>query len=212
MSLFSFLAKLLCRLYDPTEGEIRCGAHDIRDVSCRDWRGGIGIVFQNYKVYEYPIGENVAMDQWDDVHPPEGRIWEALRKVRLDRKVESLSKKLRTPLGRSFSPDGIRLSGGETQKIAMAKALFNEKAMLILDEPSSALDAIAENELVDSLFQAAEGRTVFYISHRLSAARRAACILFMKDRTVQAVGTHDELMQRCPAYAALYNAQADNYK
>ena len=206
------LAKLLCRLYDPSEGSICCGGCDIREIACRDWRGGIGIVFQNYKVYEYPIGENVALDRWNDEGPPEGRVWEVLRKVRLDRKVESLSKKLRTPLGRSFSPDGIRLSGGETQKIAMAKALFNEKAMLILDEPSSALDAIAENELVDSLFQAAEGRTVFYISHRLSAARCADCILFMKDRTVQAVGTHDELMQRCPAYAALYNAQADNYK
>ncbi|MDY3287104.1 MAG: ABC transporter ATP-binding protein [Eubacteriales bacterium] len=206
------LAKLLCRLFDPSQGSIRIGDRDIRDISYRDWRGGIGIVFQDYKVYEYPIGENVALDQWSDENPPEGRVWEVLRKVRLDKKVESLTKKLDTPLGRSFSPDGIRLSGGETQKIAMAKALFKERAILILDEPSSALDAIAENELVDSLFQAAEGRTVFYISHRLSAARRADRILFMKDRTVEAVGTHNELMQTCPDYATLYSAQADNYK
>ncbi len=150
------------------------------------------------------------MDKWDEKPPPKDRIDEVLKRVHLDKKIESLPKRIFTPLRRTFSPEGINLSGGETQKIAMANALFNDKAMLILDEPSSALDAITENELIDSMFDAGRGKTIFYISHRLSAARHADKIIFMSGKTVEAVGTHEELLKTCPGYARMYHAQADN--
>ena len=208
----STLIKLLCRLYDPTEGAILWGEDDIREYDYASYRNKIGVVFQNYMVYEYSVAENIAMNDWKDDEETVNKVWHTIDEIHLTDKIKSLPKGINTVIGRSFDPDGVLFSGGETQKIALAKALYREKTLLILDEPSSALDPIAEDELVSTFFETCKGQTVFYISHRLSAAKRADKIIFMGGHGVIDIGTHDSLITRCPAYRTMYDAQAKHYQ
>jgi len=205
------LVKLLCRLYDPTNGEIYFNETKTTDINCKSYRNQIGVVFQNHKYYEFTIAENVAMSEYDGTESVRHRILNALELAGLTNKVNSLPNGIDTHLGTSFEEDGILLSGGEVQKLALARVLFKDTPVVILDEPSSALDAYAEDELINTALSALKNKTVLYISHRLSVAQYAHKIIFMNNNTVEAVLPHDELLAQNTTYAEMYNMQAKRY-
>ncbi len=209
----STFANLLCRLYDPISGSIALDGNDIRDYYYKDYRALFSCVFQDYKIYDYSVAENVAMDDYKagDEENAE-KIRDCLEKAGVYEKIESLPKGVNTCLGKSFDEDGVYLSGGELQKVALAKALYRNTPIFILDEPSSALDAFAEDQLLSAFRKAAQGRTVFYISHRLSAAKYADKVIFIDGNTVSGFDSHDALMKSNSRYAEMYEVQAKHYK
>jgi ABC-type multidrug transport system fused ATPase/permease subunit len=205
------LCKLLCRLYDASGGSIQYNGENIKRYYYRDYRNQIGIVFQDFKHYELSVAENVAMNSYDGREETRARIYECLRMAGLQAKIDSLERGIDTQLGRTFDENGVFLSGGELQKLALARVLFMDTPVVILDEPSSALDPYAEDELITLFTKRLSGKTVFYISHRLSIAKYADAVIFLADNTVRGFGTHNELLESNDAYAKLYNAQAKHY-
>lgn len=206
------LVKLLCRLYDPTSGEIMYQKENIKNINYQSYRSNIGIVFQNYQYYEMTIAENVALDKYDGSEEVKNRIYDVLSKAGLKEKIDSLEKGILTNLGTSFSKEGILLSGGELQKLALARVLFNDCPIVILDEPTSALDPIAENELIELFQNRLLGKTVVYVSHRLSVASIADKVIFINNHTIQGFDTHENLMKNNEEYYKLYYSQASRYK
>lgn len=206
------LVRLLCRLYDPSIGCIKYMNNDLRTLEYRAYRENIGVVFQDYKYYCLSIAENVAMNDYDDTTETENRITNALREAGLEEKIESLPKGIHTQLGKIFDNEGILLSGGELQKLALARVLFKDPSVVILDEPSSALDALAENELIKTFNTALKGKTVFYISHRLSVAKYADKVIFLDDKKIKGFDTHEKLLENIEEYRKMYESQAKHYR
>lgn len=206
------LVKLLCRLYDPSTGSIKYMNSDLRTIEYRSYRDNIGVVFQDYKYYCLSIAENIAMNDYDDTTETLDRISNALKEAGLGEKIKSLPKGMHTQLGKIFDNEGILLSGGELQKLALARVLFKDPSVVILDEPSSALDALAENELIETFNTALKGKTVFYISHRLSVAKYADKVIFMDDKNVKGFDTHEKLFKNIDEYRVMYESQAKHYQ
>lgn len=206
------LVRLLCRLYDPSSGIIRYMNNDLRDLEYKSYRDNIGVVFQDYKYYCLSIAENVAMNEYDGSEEVIKKISDALNAAGLSEKINSLPKGINTQLGKIFDKDGILLSGGELQKLALARVLFKNSSVVILDEPSSALDALAEDELIRTFNTALKGKTVFYISHRLSVAKYADKVIFMEDSGIKGFDTHETLLESIESYRVLYESQAKHYK
>ena len=206
------LVRLLCRLYDPSSGIIRYMNNDLRDLEYKSYRDNIGVVFQDYKYYCLSIAENVAMNEYDGSEEVIKKISDALNAAGLSEKINSLPKGINTHLGKIFDKDGILLSGGELQKLALARVLFKNSSVVILDEPSSALDALAEDELIRTFNTALKGKTVFYISHRLSVAKYADKVIFMEDSGIKGFDTHETLLESIKSYRVLYESQAKHYK
>ncbi len=197
------LTNLILRLYDATEGEILIGGKNIKDVTPESHRERFSAVFQDFQLYACSLGENVALD----VEPDEAGVGEAL-------KHSGFSKPLTvdTELLREFNKDGVMLSGGESQKVAVARAFYKNCPFAILDEPSANLDPIAEYNLNQAMIEAAENKTVIFISHRLSTTVNADRIYVMENGTIIESGTHKELMEKGGAYAYMFNLQAEKYK
>ena len=206
------LIKLLCRLYDPIDGKINYFNENIKNIEYRSYRNNIGIVFQNYQYYEMSIAENVALDKYDGSDEVKSKIYASLAKAGLKEKIDSLEKGILTQLGTSFCKEGILLSGGELQKLALARVIFSDCSIAILDEPSSALDPIAESELIDLFKKRLENKMVIYVSHRLSVASIADKVIFVNNNTIQGFDTHDNLMKNDNEYYKLYYSQASKYK
>lgn len=206
------LVRLLCRLYDPSSGIIRYMNNDLRDLEYKSYRDNIGVVFQDYKYYCLSIAENVAMNEYDGSEEVIKKISDALNAAGLSEKINSLPKGINTQLGKIFDKEGILLSGGELQKLALARVLFKNSSVVILDEPSSALDALAEDELIRTFNTALKGKTVFYISHRLSVAKYADKVIFMEDSGIKGFDTHEKLLESIESYRVLYESQAKHYK
>lgn len=206
------LVRLLCRLYDVSGGAIRYMHEDIRNIEYKSYRDNIGVVFQDYKYYCMSIAENVAMNAYDDSDETKERILAALYKAGLKEKIESLPNGIYTQLGKIFDNEGILLSGGELQKLALARVLFQDPSVVILDEPSSALDALAEDELIQTFNSALAGKTVFYISHRLSVAKYADKVIYMEDGRITGFDNHENLLKNSESYNNMYEAQARHYK
>lgn len=204
------LINLLMRLYDPSSGSIRLGPTDIRDYDFQSYRDCFGAVFQNFKVFDYSFFENITLSE-EENEEIDAEVQQVIQKAGLANKVSQLAKGMHTCVGKAFDQDGIKLSGGEYQKVALARALYRDSQILILDEPSSALDALAEDDLIQTFQRASTNQTVFYISHRLSVARFAYRVIFIGNHTILGYGSHDELMQTCPQYAEMYTAQAKYY-
>lgn len=203
------LVKLLLRLYDPTEGQVRMGGRDARDYRLSSYRNSFSCVFQDFRVFSMSVQENVLLRT-----PREGdreRVTEALRESGAWGKVESLPRGLDSVLTREFDENGINLSGGEAQKVSLARVFAEDAPFIILDEPSSALDPIAEHTMFRNMMRAAQGRGVLFISHRLATAVDADRIYLMDGGRIAEVGTHRELMERGGKYAEMFRLQAKNY-
>ena len=204
------LIKLLMRLYDPTSGVISYLGHDIREYKPDDYTGHIGVVFQDYQMYGASLAENVVMSA--DIPEDKSGIVSALKKAGFGSRLESLDKGLDTQVTAEFDKEGVNFSGGESQKIAISRAFYSNADILIMDEPSSALDPIAEYELNKAMESAAEGKTVFYISHRLSTTRDADRIIMLEDGRIVEEGTHESLLAMDGRYAQMWKVQAGRYE
>ncbi len=204
------LIKLIMRLYDPTEGVILYNGRDIREYDIDDYRRHISVIFQDYKIFAATVGENVLCGEVPEERREE--IVDALEKLTFGDKLRSLSKGIDTTLTREFDKEGTELSGGESQKVALARALLSPAELLIMDEPSSALDPKAEYALNRALLDSTRGRTVVFISHRLSTTTIADKIYMFEGGRLTESGSHAELLETKGSYAEMFDLQAEKYK
>lgn len=204
----STMIKLLCRLYDPSNGKITLNGIDIREFDYTEYLKLFAIVFQDFKLLAFPIGENIACsDEYD-----EEKVWRCLEMSGMKERVEELPKKLKQSIYKLYEKDGIDFSGGEEQKIAIARALYKNAPFIILDEPTAALDPIAESEIYSRFNEISGNKTTVYISHRLSSCRFCDRIVVFDDGNIIQNGTHDELLKdENGKYSRLWNAQAQYY-
>ncbi len=203
------LIKLIMRLYDVTEGSITFGGVDIRELNIREYRRKIGAVFQDFQIYGATLAENVKMDFVEDGDSE--KIRAALKQADFAEKLAKLPDGMDTELTKEFSENGTMLSGGESQKAAIARMFMRDMPIAILDEPSSALDPIAEYRLNKSMMQNAENQAVILISHRLSTTKDADRIILLENGCIAERGTHAELIERNGMYAQMWNVQAEKY-
>lgn len=205
------LVKLLLRLYDPDSGKIWYHGNDIKDYEVMAYRRSIGSVFQDFKIYAATLKENVLMDVEDGSREESYLVEQALYDAHFTLEDNRLSYQIETPLTTEFEKDGINLSGGEAQKVAIARTLYRKQNLIIMDEPSSALDPLAEYRLNQELNEIAKDKTVIFISHRLSTVRDADCIYMMEKGRIVESGTHEELLSQGGKYAAMWKIQAGLY-
>ncbi len=199
------LTNLLLRLYDATQGSIKIGSQDIRDCSLDSHRDRFAAVFQDFQIFACSLGENVALGE--DYNSED--VFEALGHSGFEKKLSSGTE---TELLREFSDEGVMLSGGESQKVAIARAFYKKCPYVILDEPSANLDPIAEYNLNRAMLQAAEDKTVVFISHRLSTTIIADRIYVMENGEIIESGSHEELMKKNGTYAYMFRLQSEKYK
>lgn len=206
----STLVKLLCGLYRPTSGTIRVGGRPISSFGKEEYFSMIAAVFQDVKLLPLTIAQNVASDNGEDIDRQ--RVRQCLSLAGLWEMVDSLPQKEDTPLGRGVLDDGIDLSGGERQKVWMARAFYKEASILILDEPTAALDPLAEQEIYEKYVQMSEGKTSLFISHRLASTRFCDRIVLLENGRITEQGSHEELMEKNGAYAGLFEVQGRYYR
>ena len=204
------LVKLLARLYDPDEGRILLDGRDLREYDLDEVRANIGVIFQDFVRYHLTAGENIGVGQIDAMDD-QARIREAARRAMADEVVEELPGGYDQLIGRRFRT-GVDLSGGQWQKIAIARAYMRDAQVMILDEPTAALDARSEFEVFQRFKELSDQRTAVLISHRFSSVRMADRILVMEQGRVEAAGTHEELMAQGGRYAELFELQAAGYR
>jgi len=205
------LVKLLLRLYDPNRGKICYHGTDIRDYQLMAYRRSVGSVFQDFKIYAASLKENVLMDVEDGSREESYDVEQALFDAHFTLEDNRLSYQIETPLTTEFEKDGVNLSGGEAQKVAIARTLYRRQNLIIMDEPSSALDPLAEYRLNQELNEIAKDKTVIFISHRLSTVRDADCIYMMENGRIVESGTHEQLLSKGGKYAAMWKMQAGLY-
>ncbi len=204
------MIKLLIRLYDPTEGKITLNGVDIRNYKRRDYYKLFAPVFQNVEVFAFPISKNVSMKS--DENTDRAIVEHSLKEAGLWEKIESLTKGIDTALTNIVEDDGIELSGGEKQKLALARAIYKGANIVILDEPTSALDAIAEQQLYEKFDEMIGQKSSVYISHRLASTQFCDRIAMFADGEMVELGSHKELMEKGGAYADMFNTQAQYYR
>lgn len=207
------LIKLLMRLYDPTNGSICYHDRNITELCPREYHKRIGVVFQDFQMFGANLAENVVMDNMtkEEETARSPQITAALTAAGFGEKLARLPDGLFTQVTTEFDKSGVDFSGGESQKVAISRAFYKHADILIMDEPSSALDPIAEYELNKAMESAAKGKTVFYISHRLSTTRDADRIIMLERGRIIEEGTHAQLLARNGKYAEMWNAQAGKY-
>jgi ATP-binding cassette subfamily B protein len=204
------LVKLLTRLYDPDEGRILLDGHDLREYDLNALRGNMGVIFQDFVRYNLSAGDNIAVGKIA-ARGDHARIVRAARRSQADEVISRLPTGYQQMIGKRFK-NGVELSGGEWQKIAIARAYMREAAVLVLDEPTAALDARSEFEVFKRFKELSDGKTAVLISHRFSSVRMADRILVLADGMVEAAGTHDELMAQPGRYSELFELQAAGYR
>lgn len=203
----STLIKLLLRLYQPDEGRIFLDGVDIWTIPLEKYRQQVTAVFQDYYIFALNIRENITVTGQDDE-----KIWEALEKAGVGNTIQKLPRKLDTPLFRNYHEDGADLSGGEKQKLAIARMLHKDSAVMILDEPTAALDPRSELEIYEQVHRMAKEKTILYISHRMSSCHFSDLILVMEGGKIEEQGTHARLMENRQLYYQMYQAQAEMYR
>ncbi|MGN0686561.1 MAG: ABC transporter ATP-binding protein [Oscillospiraceae bacterium] len=204
------LVKLIMGLYNPTEGNIKISGEDITRYEPKSLHSRFGTVFQDLQVFALPLSHNVLMRKPKN-DEERALVEESLRKAQFGDKLDSLENGIDTMVTKEFDENGMGLSGGEAQKIAIARVFARKPDIVILDEPSSALDPIAEYNMYKNMLTATDGETVIFISHRLSATRDADRIYMFEQGTVVEQGTHAELMALNGKYAEMWKLQAQNY-
>ena len=203
------LVKLLCGFYDPTAGRVLLNGTDIREFNRREYYSLFTAVFQKFSVLEVTLAENVAQAA---ENIDEARVWECLEKAGLGERVRSMPDGLQTHIGRQVYEDGILLSGGEMQRLMLARALYKNAPVLLLDEPTAALDPIAENDIYQKYAAMTVGRTSVFISHRLASTRFCDRILLIDGGVIAEQGSHEELLARGGKYAELFEVQSKYYR
>lgn len=202
------LVKLLCRLYDPTEGEILLNGIDIRKYDYDEYISILSVVFQDFQLFSFSLGQNVATStEYDAV-----RAEQCLRKAGLEERLQKMPRGLNTCLNKDYDENGVEISGGEAQKVALARALYRDAPFIILDEPTAALDPIAEFEVYSRFNEIIAEKTAIYISHRLASCRFCDDIAVFNEGQVVQRGTHDALVASEGLYQELWNAQAQYYQ
>lgn len=204
------LVKLLTRLYDPTEGEILLDGHDLREYDLASLHQRFGVIFQDFVRYQFSVRENIGFGQVDELENLE-KIKDAAERGGADQVIEGMPNGYETILGRRWEK-GLELSGGQWQKIALARAFMRNAEALILDEPTSALDAEAEYEIFKRFRELMSGRIAVLISHRFSTVRMADRIVVLSDGRIVELGSHAELMARGGPYSRLFELQAEGYR
>ena len=201
------MIKLLLRLYDPTEGDIAFDNINIKDYNVDDYRRMFSITFQDYKIFALSILDNISCGNEVDAKI----IYDSLSISGLNSKVKNITGGIDATLTKEFDENGEVFSGGEQQKLALARAFAKNAPIIILDEPSSALDPIAEYEMFENMIKVSEDKTVIYISHRLSSVVLADRVLMMENGRIIEEGSHRELLDRGGKYADLFSKQAEYY-
>jgi ATP-binding cassette, subfamily B, bacterial len=204
------LVKLLTRLYDPDEGRILLDGQDLREYDLNALRGNMGVIFQDFVRYNLSAGDNIAVGKIA-ARDDQDRIERAAMRSQADGVIDRLPAGYHQMIGKRFK-NGVELSGGEWQKVAIARAYMREAAVLVLDEPTAALDARSEFEVFKRFKELSSGKTAVLISHRFSSVRMADRILVLADGIVEAAGTHDELMTQSGRYSELFELQAAGYR
>jgi ATP-binding cassette subfamily B protein len=204
------LVKLLARLYDPDEGRILLDGHDLREYDLAALRANIGVIFQDFVRYHLTAAENIAVGRIE-AREDRARIVAAAERSLADEVIRSLPGGYDQVLGKRFRT-GVELSGGEWQKVAIARAYMRDAQVLILDEPTASLDARSEFEVFQRFKELSEGRTAVLISHRFSSVRMADRILVLAEGQIEAMGTHEELLAQRGRYAELFELQAAGYR
>ena len=211
----STLIKLICRLYDVTEGAIKLCGKNIQEYSCEEYVKLLSVVFQDFKLFGYTIEENVRLGGVQHEIKKDGAPAADLGKVYemsgIKDWVESLEKKGQTLLGKEYDESGVEPSGGQAQKLAIARAIYRNSPVVILDEPTAALDPVAEYEIYNRFHDLIGNKTAIYVSHRLSSCKFCDKIVVLDDHTIKEIGTHDELLARGGLYANLFQTQAKWY-
>ncbi len=203
------LVKLLCGFYDPTEGAVLLNGQDIRQFNRRDYYEHFSAVFQQYSLLDVTVAENVAQSTGSiDL----SLVKSCVEKAGLTDKIQSLPNGFDTVLGRNIYDEGVELSGGETQRLMLARALYKNAPIIVLDEPTAALDPIAEHDMYLKYDQMTVGRSAVYISHRLASTRFCDRIIFLKDGVIAEEGTHESLLADDGGYAELFAIQSKYYQ
>jgi ATP-binding cassette subfamily B protein len=204
------LVKLLARLYEPTDGQILLDGVDLREYRLEDLQHEVGIIFQDFFRYDFSVRENIGTGRIEYIHN-DNAIWDAVRRSGADEIVCGLPRQLEQMLGLRFE-GGVELSGGQWQRVALARAYIRNAQVLILDEPTAALDAAAEAEVFSNFHDLMRGRTALLISHRFSTVRMADRILVLSNGQIAEEGNHKELTAAGGLYARLFELQAANYR
>ena len=198
--------KLLCRLYDPTEGYITLNGVDIRKYDYQQYQSLFSVVFQDFQLFPFPVGQNVGAC----LDPDPERVWQCLELAGVADRIRDMHQGLETPVT-PLEEAGENLSGGEMQKVAIARALYKDAPFVILDEPTAALDPFSEYEIYSRFDELVRDKTSIYISHRMSSCRFCQDILVFQDGTIAERGSHETLLHANGLYASLWNAQAQYY-
>ncbi len=202
------MIKLLCRLYDPTEGEIRLNGVDVRKYDYREYMELFSVVFQDFSMFDFSVAENVAVSSEYD----EDRVRDCLERAGFGERLETLEQGVGTYVGEQYD-DGVKMSGGEKQKIAIARALYRDSPFILLDEPTAALDPIAEYEIYSAFNEMVGTKTAVYISHRLSSCRFCEDIVVFDGGEIVQRGSHEKLMEdEDGLYHQMWTAQAQYYR
>ena len=203
------LVKLLCGLFDPTEGRVLLNGVDVRDFNRREYYGLFSAVFQEFSILDVTVAENIAQTN-ENIDTQ--KLWDCIEKAGLTQTIQKLPKGLDTHVGREVYLDGVLFSGGQTQRLMLARALYKDGAILLLDEPTAALDPLAENDIYRKYKDMTAGKTSLFISHRLASTRFCDRIIFIADGRITEEGTHDQLLARGGAYARLFEVQSRYYQ
>ncbi len=206
----STLVKLVCGLYQPSRGKIYLDGQDVSMLSRREYRREFAVVFQEVFAFSFPLGENVTCRREEDINRE--RLKECLQKADLWERVQEMEKQEHTYLNKDVDASGINLSGGELQKLMLARALYKDSPVVILDEPTAALDPIAESSMYDKYYEMTREKTSIFISHRLSSTKFCDRILYMDNGRITEEGNHVQLMEKQGAYAYMFHTQAQYYQ
>lgn len=204
----STLVKLLCRLYDPTEGEITLNGIDIRKYDYADYMALFSVVFQDSHLFSFSMAENVAASTEYDAE----RVTECVKRAGLGERLATMPHGINTCLYKDFDSEGVEISGGEEQKLCLARAIYKGAPFIVLDEPTAALDPISEHDIYTKFNSIVGTRTAIYISHRLSSCRFCDEITVMENGRIAERGSHEALLQKQGVYQKLWTAQAEYYK